>query len=439
MKIEYFYDGQFRRVLKHLIRIFGEFQVSNGYDADGKLKLKSVPCRYADISRMTAYSIVGNSENVLPVLPIITINVQSLKLEQSLIQAPVQIDSVMGVNESSEVNQYNDKLDEIYHVSKFNPTPWKLTFNVNIATTTTTAKLELFEQIVPLFNPAVQLQMSENPQDWTALSEIVIEDCTFTTRSFPQGTETDLDIMILTFSTIVWFSLPATVKKANLIQQIVANIGSAKDEMDIELGSVSDVTTEVFTPKNMCIKTEKISGNLHEITLVGKNMSEVSSNNKIYSWNSYLAYLNPKYEDMTVGFKFQNGIEDPDAVRGTLIRYSEPNKVIVEIDESQYKVSNNIKKIIRTSNFDSDILYASNTDKFINGLDYPITIKDTQIPRASMFIIKNNEVEIINPLLITDYVYNQDDGLYYKFDDIDGWITPILSSYRQGYWRLTFK
>lgn len=439
MKIEYFYDGQFRRVLKHLIRIFGEFQVSNGYDSDGKLKLKPVPCRYADISRMTAYSIVGNSENVLPVLPLITINVQSLKLEQSLIQAPVQIESVMGVNESSDVNEYNEKLDEIYHVSKFNPTPWKLTFNVNIATTTTTSKLELFEQIVPLFNPAVQLQMSENPQDWTALSEILIEDCTFTTRSFPQGTETDLDIMILTFSTIVWFSLPATVKKANLIQQIVANIGSAKDEMDIELGSVSDVTTEVFTPKNMCIKTEKVSGNLHEITLVGKNMSEVSSNNKIYSWNNYLSYLNPKYEDMTVGFKFQNGIEDPDAIRGTLVRYTDPNKVLVEIDESQYKVSNNIKKIIRTDKFEDNILHASNTDKFINGLDYAINVKNTQIPRAAMFIINNNEVTIINSLLISDYIYNQDDGLYYKFDDIDGWVTPISSSYRQGYWRLTFK
>lgn len=439
MKIEYFYDGQFRRVLKHLIRIFGEFQVSNGYDSEGNLKLKSVPCRYADISRMTAYSITGNSENVLPVLPIITINVQSLKLEQSLIQAPVQTESVMGVNESPDVNEYNEQLNEIYHVSKFNPTPWKLTFNVNIATTTTTAKLELFEQIVPLFNPAVQLQMSENPQDWTALSEIIIEDCTFTTRSFPQGTETDLDIMILTFSTIVWFSLPATVKKANLIQQIVTNIGSAKDEMDIELSSVTDVTTEVFTPKNMCITTKKLSNNLHEITLVGKNMSELSKNNKIYSWHNYLNYLNPKYENMTVGFKFQDGIEDPAAVRGTVVNYTEPNKLVVEIDESQYKVSNNIKKIIKTTNILNDIKNASSTDKFINGLDYAITVNNIEVPRAAMFTVDNDNVNITNALMIVDYIYNKDDGLYYKFDDIDGWVTPIAPNYRQGYWRLTFK
>lgn len=40
MKIDYYYDGQFRRVLKHLIRVFGEFQVQNGIDANGNPKYK---------------------------------------------------------------------------------------------------------------------------------------------------------------------------------------------------------------------------------------------------------------------------------------------------------------------------------------------------------------------------------------------------------------
>ena len=82
MKLDYFYDDQFGRVLKHLIRVFGEFQVQNGVDADGKPKYKKVPCRYADISRMAAAIINGNSENVLPTAPIMTISVNQLKLDR---------------------------------------------------------------------------------------------------------------------------------------------------------------------------------------------------------------------------------------------------------------------------------------------------------------------------------------------------------------------
>ncbi|MCU6294983.1 tail sheath stabilizer and completion protein, partial [Escherichia coli] len=140
-----------------------------------------------------------------------------------------------------------------------NPVPWTFTFDVNIWVTQTQTKMELFEQISTLFAPSIQLQLSENPLDWTSLSDVELIDCQFTTRGFPQGTDSDLDIMVLTFETTIWFSLPAIVEKPKLIQQITTNIKGARDELDFEIGNYSDIITDVFTPKNLCIKVDEIT------------------------------------------------------------------------------------------------------------------------------------------------------------------------------------
>ena len=65
--------------------------------------------------------------------------------------------------------------------------------------------------------------------------------------------------MVLTFETTIWFSLPAIVEKPKLIQQITTNIKGARDELDFEIGNYSDIITDVFTPKNLCIKVDEIT------------------------------------------------------------------------------------------------------------------------------------------------------------------------------------
>lgn len=443
MKLNYYYDGQFRRLLKHLIRVFGEFQVKNGVDDNGNQKYKVVPARYADISRLAANIIAGGSENVMPSAPLITLNVGNLKLDRQNIRAPASHTMVMGTNKSPAPNEYTNELDKQYQITRYNPTPWILTFNVNIWTTNLTNKMELFEQIATLFNPSIQLQLSENPMDWTSAVDIELKDCQFSTRGFPQGTDTDLDIMVLTFECPIWLSLPANVKQAKLIQQIVTNINTAKDELEIDLESYTDTVTDVYTPKNMCIMVDRIETanaiETYEVTLVSSSLNTLSTNGKIFSWDRYLDYLDPSYTEKELYLKFQQGIEEVNPIRGDVIKRStdeSPNKIIVQVDTSLYDVNHTIKSFV----YDVEQLAGSlPEDAFVNISEHNIIYKGTTIKPNDLFIVKNHDVLIVNPSTISGYVYNGDDTHFYRFNDVFGWHQSVQNKYRQGYWRIAFK
>ncbi|EOR9074318.1 hypothetical protein FOI42_RS04295 [Escherichia coli] len=444
MKVEYYYDGQFRRVLKHLIRIFGGFQVQNGVDDEGKPRYKQVPCRYADISRLAAAVINGNSENVMPTAPIMTISVNQLKLDRKSIRSNANETIIMGTNKSPAPNEFTPELDKQYKITRHNPVPWTFTFDLNIWVTQLQTKMELYEQISTLFAPSVQLQLSDNPLDWTAQSDVELIDCQFSTRGFPQGTDTELDIMVLTFETTIWLSLPAIVEKPKLIQQITTNIESGRDELDFEIGNYQDIITDVFTPKNLCIKVEEITeasdknADTYVLTLVSQSMSERTSNGGIYSWEKYIQYLEPEYKDKKLGIKFQQAIEESNPLRGTIISMGhedKANKIVVQLDSSNYVVDYSIIALISK---DSELYSAIPEQYYVNNSARDLIYKDTVIPPNYLFKITNEGAELIEPSSVLNYVYNRQDSHYYRYNEKFKWHKSIMSQYRQGYWKISF-
>lgn len=444
MKVDYYYNGQFRRVLKHLIRVFGEFSVMNSIDENGKPVYKKVPCRYADISRMAAYIINGGSENTLQSSPMMTISVQSLKMDRQSIRSPFQEQLVVGENYSPAQNQYTKQLDNQYLITRYNPVPWDLTFDLNIWTTTLTAKMELFEQISTLFSPSVTLQLSENPLDWTSAVDVELIDCQFSTRSVPQGTDTELDIMTLSFKCPIWLSLPGTIEKPKLISQIVTKVHNAKDELDFELGDWSEPIVDVFTPKNMCILVQELSTvndsmDTYELTLVNSAMNTRGANGGIFSWDIYLEYLEPGFKDKSMFIKFQRGIEDSNAIRGEVRSIGSDesaNKLIVQVDKGILKKQLAIQKFVTES---SELHGAIPEQYFVNISERDIFYKEQRIPPEYIAKITSTGVDLLPADTITDYIYNAADKDLYKFTSKFGWHKAIMNKYRQGYWRIGFK
>ncbi|WEM33290.1 hypothetical protein EJP02_229 [Escherichia phage EJP2] len=444
MKVEYYYDGQFRRVLKHLIRVFGDFKVLHSIDDAGLPVYRGVPCRYADISRLAAYIISGGSENTVPTAPMMTISVQSLKMERNSIRSPVAEQVIMGTNKSPAQNEYTKELDEQYLITRYNPVPWTFVFDLNIWTTTLTNKMELFEQITTLFSPSITLQLSENPLDWTSATDVELIDCQFSSRAMPQGTDTDMDIMTLSFKSTVWFSLPGTVEKPKLISQIVTNVHNAKDELDIELTNWSEPIVDVFTPKNMCILVDEItqpgaSTSKYELTLVNSSLNKLSANNKIFSWPIYLKYLEPSFDKKEMFIKFQRGIEDTSAIKGTVLSIGSDdtaNKIIVEVDNSLMKRQLAIVAFVTES---QELNGAIPEQYYVNISERDIFYKDNRIPPEYIVRITSQGIELIPPASITDYVYNSSDSGMYKYTTKFGWHKAIMNKYRQGYWRIGFR
>jgi hypothetical protein len=132
------------------------------------------------------------------------------------------------------------------------PVPYKLTINLDIWTSNTNQKMQILEQIVVLFNPALEIQNTDNYIDWTSLTVCNLERVNWSSRTIPINAENPIDVATLTFSIPIWISSPAKVKKLGVIERIVASVFDANGDAsnaildnDLLLG-----TRQVFTPFN---------------------------------------------------------------------------------------------------------------------------------------------------------------------------------------------
>ena len=80
------------------------------------------------------------------------------------------------------------------------------------------------EQILMLFNPSLEIQTTDNYVDWSSLSVVELTNVSFSTRSIPIGTESEIDIAQLGFTTPIYINLPAKVKKLGVITSVVMSI-----------------------------------------------------------------------------------------------------------------------------------------------------------------------------------------------------------------------
>jgi len=264
--MDYFYDGQVKRYLTQFMRLMSNFCYK-----DAKGQLTEVPVRYGDMNRQVAQIINKNSENVIQSAPFIACYIKDLQHDRARMQDPTFIDKV-----NIREREYDPALDEYtrnqgsgYTVERMMPTPYLATFAADLWTTNTDQKLQLWEQIVVFFNPALEIQTTDNYIDWSSLSVVELKSQTFETRTIPQGLESDISVCSILFECPIWITPPAKVKKLGIITKIISNIyvTDAVNNID-ELGAYNDMAlTDLFTGQVMLGKTVVTPGNYGLVVL----------------------------------------------------------------------------------------------------------------------------------------------------------------------------
>ena len=104
--------------------------------------------------------------------------------------------------------------------------------------------------MLPLFNPGLEIQNTENYVDWSSLSVVHLTDVMYTSRTIPSGAEDTIDVATLTFEMPIWISLPAKVKKMGVVAEIIASIYNANGELSEDaITSLSGlISQQRFTP-----------------------------------------------------------------------------------------------------------------------------------------------------------------------------------------------
>lgn len=279
--MEYFFAAQLRNYRLQIIRAFSNFSVSVGTNDDGTPRLKRVPCRYGDTSRLAETIITGNSENKMPTAPFISVYVNNVELAPERRAAPSLVSTVNVAERTYDEGQqkYLNTQGNRYTLQRYMPVPFTLRLNVDFWTTNLNQKEELFEQTQVLFNGMVDIQTSNNPLDWTLFSTIEPQNIIWTSRSLPIGTDNPIDVMTVEYKVPVWINPPALVTYSKMIEQIVTNIHEGSyDSKTMEWSETNLLTRNITTPDNARIRVNLISDGLYELSLqnsAGSDLDEL--------------------------------------------------------------------------------------------------------------------------------------------------------------------
>jgi hypothetical protein len=147
---------------------------------------------------------------------------------------------------------YEATQSNAFTVERLMPVPYKLTLNLDVWTSNTNQKLQLLEQVLTLFNPALEVQGTDNYIDWTSLSVVELESIQWSSRTIPIGTENPIDICTMKFTLPIWISSPAKIKKLGVVERVIASVFDAQGDLsnavtnnDLLLG-----TRQIITPYN---------------------------------------------------------------------------------------------------------------------------------------------------------------------------------------------
>ena len=230
----FFYDKQIRRFLAQFIRMVSNFQVQINTEIDGTPVYQKVPVFYGDASRQASQILRSNSENTVKSVPAMAVHINQLKYDRDRVQEPNYVSSLNIRTRQIDpiTGEYTNQEGGAFTVERLMPVPYRLTLKVDVWTSNTEQKLMLLEQIMLLFNPAMEIQSTDNYIDWTSLSYVLLTDIDWTNRSVPTGTEETIDIASLTFELPIWISAPAKVKELGVITSIVASIYDAEGNLD---------------------------------------------------------------------------------------------------------------------------------------------------------------------------------------------------------------
>jgi hypothetical protein len=269
---QFFYDNQIRRYLTQFIRLVSGFQVEFGQGATGQRALQQVPVIYGDQSRQAAQILKQNSENLLSSVPAIAVYISALDYDRERLQDPSFISKVNLRKREYDptTGDYLNGPGDAYTVERMMPVPYKLTLKMDIWTSNTEQKLQLWEQISTLFNPSLEIQNTDNFIDWGSLTVVDLKSTIWDSRTVPAGADESISIATLQFELPIWLSSPAKVKRLGVVTKVINGI----------YDSTGNITEDIFTEADLLARRATTFRN-YNLVYIGnqlKLISEVQKN-----------------------------------------------------------------------------------------------------------------------------------------------------------------
>lgn len=442
-RYDYFYANQQLRFVEQVVRAFSGFQYATGRRNGAAPILRVVPVMHTPTSRMVAHIMRNLSENSIQTVPLITVFQSGLTYAKDRQQSINHIDTQQVREREIDplTGRYTVNEGNAYSVYRLMPRPFDMKVQVDVWTSNLHQKYQLEEQILTIFTPSIDIQNSENPLDWSALTVMELEDYNRSSRSIPIGTENEIDIMSFTFKIPMWLSPPAMVQHQQIIQQIITNVydGEVVDGFVEGTALIREIST---------LGDHMISIDGNEITLLGSTGLEVDANGDVYNWTALFEEYNASLEPGTTRLQLSTEIgSDNGAIRGTLTAIpDEPNKLLwqIDLDTLPANTLTAIDAIVNplTAFPGNGLPAAAAGQRYLLVNDIGSSPAWGNLSARENDIIQHNGTDwvVVFDALATEdihYVLNNKTGKQLRWQN-NAWAFAIDGRYPPGYWKLRF-
>lgn len=230
----YFYTGQIRKLQIQFAAIFSELRVSVGKnDYEQQTNLMTVPVKIGSMDRVVASIMAGNTQNKAIRAPMIATNMMGME---------PAFDYVKGSNQQSRHTVFpvgGTLPDDGKVVYKYMPFPYFLTMEAAIVATNEYQHQQMLEQILLLFNPDLQIQISDGYNDWTKITHVELMGVGLETP-YPSEADRRLITTNLQFKVLCYLSPPVNVRD-NYIKKIKLRISELSRSDSFDLFKLEDV------------------------------------------------------------------------------------------------------------------------------------------------------------------------------------------------------
>lgn len=213
----YFYDEQLRKYLLQFCYIFAGLSVRTGKGECGTEEFMTVPVRIGSRDRVVAAIEAGNTQNRPLSLPMMAAQMISLS------QAPQLRKAVGNVDRRSFLPEGGMWPNDIRTITRVMPIPYMMTLELALYASNTDQLWQILEQILVLFDPAIQLQKSDAAFDWTKITTVELTNIN-NEENYAAGGDRRVLVWTLNFDMPIYLSMPLDVRN-EIVRNILIRIG----------------------------------------------------------------------------------------------------------------------------------------------------------------------------------------------------------------------
>ena len=214
----YYYNHQLRQYLLQFMAIFAGMVVSVGKTNEVESRTIKVPIKNSSSDRVVASIKSENTQNKPVRLPLLAATLTNVVL------APQLRKGVGQTRRHSEMPTGGIFPDDIRVVKQRMPVPYVATFDLGIWASNQDQHYQIVEQILMLFSPVLQIQTSDDVNDWARITTVEMVGINFE-ENVPPGVDRRLIQSTFNFEVPIYISAPSEVHD-KFVQDIFLRIGA---------------------------------------------------------------------------------------------------------------------------------------------------------------------------------------------------------------------